>query len=273
MNRLASLFASVLLVTSQVCLGAVNAYLDIPAIPGPGSPQKYPTSILLLSFAWATKANDFTVKTYDDFYSPSLFARSVDGHALLDVNVLFYKALNEEHDPYLTFNFPSVIVSSYSVSVGGPRPIDNVTFNYGERKAVYLVLPTAPGVDAPPLYPGSRLLDSFTFDSNGLTISKPQDASSPALANAAAQQTDLGPAYLAFYDLPVGATTPVDPPTDVMVLSDLTPSSYQTFDSGNGGALSEQVTFQYSDFSELPEPGTLVLLAAGAAVLLHRRKP
>ena len=63
--------------------------------------------------------------------------------------------------------------------------------------------------------------------------------------------------------------TPVDPPYEVMSLSDLTGTSYQML-TGVGPS-TEQITFSYSDFNGVPEPAGSSLLGAGIGVLALRR--
>jgi type VI protein secretion system component Hcp len=252
-----------------VALGGTSLYLDVPAIPGPGSPQKYPTSLELDSFSWAPKGKSFDVGRISDSNTSAFQAYQLNGHVLHDVSALFYKTHNEMHDPYLTFTFSDARVTSLSFSVFGNMQKEKIQFQYDTGKAIYLKLPGQPGDSSPPGYLNVRSLDSIGFDSTGLTITEDVTASSQALAAAVASSTDFGAASLLFYDVPAGSDTPVDPPYEIMSLSDLTGTSYQTIVGTDPST--EQITFSYSDFNGVPEPGIICLVGAGIGAGTLRR--
>lgn len=262
-------FLFLLVFIPQVGLSATSLYLDVPAIPGSGAPQKYPTATQIDSFAWTAKGNNFQVSRITDSNSPIFQNYVITGNVLHNVSALFYKAPDEKHDPYLTFTFGNTLVSAISFTGAGSLEKENIQFNYDTRKIMYLKIPGVPGAASPPGYDNVLFLNSFTFDSSGLTLNRNLDSASPALSAGMANGTDFGTASLLFYDLPVGANSPVDPPYDIMNLSDLTVAAYQTI--AGPASTTEQVTFNYSDFNEAPEPGAQWLLGVGISALALRR--
>jgi type VI protein secretion system component Hcp len=238
-------------------------YLNVPDIPGPGAPQKFPASMPIRSFLMPSHQSEFSITRNVDSLSADFAQYAVNGQTLSNLDVVYYKVQNEQHDPYVDFHFHNNVISSYSIS-GSSFLTEHISFNYGKVQVAYLKIHGGPsGETSPPNFPAVHLLNSFSMDDAGLTINKNVDSASASLSDAVAAGTVFPSVDLLLYDLPVGAPVPVDPPIDMVTFYNVRGTSY----AATVGAVpnTEQISFTFADASQIPEPASLALLAVFAS--------
>ena len=109
------------------------------------------------------KFNEFHITKLIDTASPSFF-KAAAGKP--DCTVNFDKPNTSATQPYMTMNFENVMVSHYSLSSGGDRPTESVSFNF--TKVEYKD-------NAQTQRPGTNVLAP-----NALEIAKPKPSPSPS---------------------------------------------------------------------------------------------
>ena len=240
--------------------GAVQSYLNIPSIAGVDGVPGYAGAMSIPSLT--ILPHTLTVTKAVDAASPAIFLATAQGTPTGTVSTLLYNGAPGA-EPDAKLDFFNTTIASYQANGG----TEEFSFNADNPLELYLEAPGIPGVSNTPGHAGVMRINAFMLTGNNFTIEKLEDSASDDLFLANAQGVQFASARLLLYDsLPLG-----NEPDAVLEFEDLLITASQ----GIGGRVPlEQHTFSFDTVSQgVPEPGTLALLGAGAAVvgLLRRR--
>jgi type VI secretion system secreted protein Hcp len=162
---LASLVASTATAAADAS-AAYDAFLKFDGVTGETTIKGEEGAIKLTSFEFsATSVADTTtglasgkrqlseivVTKAADTTSVGIFKSFLTGENKQNVEIDFVTTEHEGAKPYLTFKFENVLISSYSLSSGGDRPTESISFNYQKIETTYVgQIPGATVGAAPP---------------------------------------------------------------------------------------------------------------------------
>jgi len=228
---------------AAVARAAYSDYLQLDGITGESNPPGFSDATQIYSLTLGK--DTFSETQLVDSTSPQLVTAS----SFKDGAIAFYKVPITATEPYEKILFHNLILSSYQATTIGPRPAENVSFQF-ESPADYLYL-GLPGV-------GSSIpIDSLTITGNVFSVHKPVDTTSPTLAAAFANSQLFPTSRLLLYTDPASAT-----PDLSIVFDQALISSIVSDPSG------ETVSFEATD-STVPEPQLTALLALGFLVAVN----
>ena len=129
----------------QKAVAAVNYYLNIDGIKGGSTAAGHQGSLELASWSFGASnpssvgsgsagAGKVSISSFNfmrkvDKASPQLKAASVSGTPIPSLSL---SVPIKNSSQYLTITLENVVVSSYSVSSGGDRPMESVSMNYSK---------------------------------------------------------------------------------------------------------------------------------------------
>src|SRR3954453_14703912 len=134
---------------------AVNAYLIIYGRPGPSTSHKDAIYILSVSFGASQTAvigvgssggearagranlNDISIMKVVDKVSPLLFDDCVTGNYLKKVDIIYYKPMGDNQEPYCKIHLEDALITSIQHSGSNENPMESITFAYSKIKVSY----------------------------------------------------------------------------------------------------------------------------------------
>jgi len=123
-----------------------NTYLDYEGIKGETTAEGYKDKITVLSFtgtaqdreASATRLGDLTITKLQDNASTYLFQEATIGKGK---KAIFYiTKQGDKIEEIMSIELTDAMISSYSVSIQGDRPVETITISYTEM--IMSVTPT-----------------------------------------------------------------------------------------------------------------------------------
>ncbi|WP_028865917.1 Hcp family type VI secretion system effector [Psychromonas aquimarina] len=146
-----------------------NTYLDYEGIKGETTAEEYKDKITVLSLDWnvsreltsftgtaqdreasATRLGDVHITKLQDNASPDLFKESTIGKGK---KAIFYiTKQGSKIEEIMKIELTDAMISSYSVSVQGDRPVENITISYTEMMMTVTPTDDKNNVTAPLVY-------------------------------------------------------------------------------------------------------------------------
>ncbi|MCG6202444.1 Hcp family type VI secretion system effector [Psychromonas antarctica] len=146
-----------------------NTYLDYEGIKGETTAEEYKDKITVLSLDWnvsrelssftgtaqdreasATRLGDVHITKLQDSASPDLFKESTIGKG--KKAIFHITKQGDKIEEIMKIELTDAMISSYSVSVQGDRPVENITISYTEMMMTVTPTDDKNNITAPLVY-------------------------------------------------------------------------------------------------------------------------
>ena len=146
-----------------------NTYLDYEGIKGETTAEGYKDKITVLSVDWnvsrelssftgtaqdreasATRLGDVTISKLQDNASPDLFKEATIGKG--KKAIFFITKQGDKIEEIMKIELTDAMISSYSVSVQGDRPVETITISYTEMMMTVTPTDDKNNITAPLVY-------------------------------------------------------------------------------------------------------------------------
>jgi len=155
------LFAAVVSVVS-VPVALADIFLKLPGIDGESTAVGHEKWIDISSFQFGVANpgagsggggkpvfSEVTISKAFDASSPPLMEAVVDGKSFANALVDFVRPSQGKPQTYLKYEFSDVFLTSYSVSSGGDRPFESLSFAWSKLTTTYFPQSPTGGLGAP----------------------------------------------------------------------------------------------------------------------------
>lgn len=155
MKRFALCIALLALAAFAAGPASAAIYIKYDGIDGEVTAKGHEKWIELHSFQWgvsngggSAQPSEVNVSSFISAASPKLFIATVNGTTIPSATIDFVTAA-QPIQPYLQYELENVLISGYSVSSGGDRPVESLSLNFTKIKFSYVPMRDDGGLGAP----------------------------------------------------------------------------------------------------------------------------